>query len=158
MAGKVTITAMGNNKQSSPISYHIPVLNASNIVTNLDETVGGTLGDVLLALADVCLMDLVKYDIHASIVDNGVTYPADVNARRDRAMVLSYVDNTFPNMKGIITIPGVDLTVVASPNTDEVDLTITEVAALVTALETAARSKIGNSITITSGRLVGRNN
>lgn len=80
----------------------------------------------------------------------------DPNAQRESGMRVFYQDNVTKK-KFHFTIPGPDMTIVAQAGTDVVDLTVTEVAALVTELEASAVSPDGNSLTVTGARLVGRN-
>lgn len=58
--------------------------------------------------------------------------------------------------KGNFTIPGPDLDIVASNNSDEIDLSGTEVAALIAAVEAAWNGTLAVNREIYKGRVVGR--
>jgi len=84
------------------------------------------------------------------------TLPTDEYAQREIKWRVKYVDSVN-NRIGEFEIGGAKLTggikVVGS---DFMDLTSTEGAALVTAIETHGRSRDGNAITVQSVKLVGR--
>lgn len=58
--------------------------------------------------------------------------------------------------KGHFTIPGPDLDIVATNNSDDIDLSITEVAAMVLAIETIWNAVLPVNREIYSGKIVGR--
>lgn len=77
--------------------------------------------------------------------------------QREGKYLVEYQDNTNLN-KGSFTIPGRDDTTFTTiPGTDYYDLTDTEFAALVTAVQAVVVSPDGNAVTVTGIKSVGRN-
>lgn len=93
---------------------------------------------------------------------NMTTVNVITNARvgagqREGKYLVEYQDNTNLN-KGSFTIPGRDdNTYTTEPGTDYYDLTTTDLAALVTAVQAVVVSPDGNAITVTGIKSVGRN-
>lgn len=82
---------------------------------------------------------------------------SDENAQRERKMVVFMEDDTTHDALNIeIGIVNV-AEIVVFPNTDQIDLASGGMVALVTALETHHRSKAGNTVSVLSAKLVGRN-
>lgn len=81
--------------------------------------------------------------------------PTDKNAQREMGLRIFFQDDTTGDKYSIV-LPCPDFDLLASPNTDNVDLTITEMATFVTAFEAGAVSKALNSVTVTGAKLVGR--
>lgn len=83
---------------------------------------------------------------------------SDVHANRESALRVFYGD-TVTGETYHVSIPGPDWdNVDMEPNTDIADLTDTEVAALVTAMEAGALSPVGNAIEVIRAVQVGRYN
>lgn len=110
--------------------------------------------DTALEALTLCINSKETWVIN--VVENP-SEPSDENAQREAGMrVFCHDDSTA--RKFHFTIPGPDKSIVAEAGTDKIDLTITEVAALVTAVEAGALSPWGNSVSVDSAKLVGRNN
>lgn len=99
------------------------------------------------------------------------TVPTDKNAQRERKWLVTYEDttaffddpiNAIPNAgyRKVfnLEIPTADASKLPTTvNTDEADLTQTEIAAFVTAYEAIARSPYGGDVNVLRMQLVGRN-
>lgn len=85
------------------------------------------------------------------------TRPASVYAHRERGLRFFYSDDVTSD-KFNITLPAPDGTIVDNPGSDLVDLSITEVAALVTWIEANVVSPAGNAVTVDRAVQIGRNN
>lgn len=83
--------------------------------------------------------------------------PADEEAQRESGLRIFYYDTTT-QAKYHLTIPGPEHALMAVQGQDQVDLTGTEMAALVTAFEANVKSPTGGAIEISKGVLVGRRN
>lgn len=97
--------------------------------------------------------------VHAhTLIDTGsLELPADEEAQRELGLRIFYYDVTTLK-KYHLTIPGPELALMVISGTDVVDLTGTEMAALVTEFESNVKSPDGNVIEITRGAIVGRRN
>lgn len=137
---------------------YTPVLDATNIAEYTDSlTPAALLADLLTAVDAVTLSE--RYSTSQSALAEQVfdgSLPAQP-AQNELRLLIKYNDTVEPVLKGRIEIPGVDAAVVGSSGTDEVDLSGTEMAALVTQIEAFAVSKIGNPISVYEARIVGRN-
>jgi hypothetical protein len=83
--------------------------------------------------------------------------PTNAFAQRETGLRLFYEDLTT-RKKYQITIPCPDLDLVAQSGTDEVDMGLSVVSALVSALELFMVSPEGNSVNFYRGTIVGRRN
>lgn len=83
--------------------------------------------------------------------------PASEYAQREIGMRCFWRETSGDDpKKGNFTIPGPDLSIVASNNSDDVDLSITAVAALVTAVEAAWNGTLAVNREIYAAKIVGR--
>lgn len=93
-----------------------------------------------------------------TLIDTGShELPADEEAQRELGLRIFYYDETTLK-KFHLTIPGPELALFVIPGTDVVDLTGTEMAALVTEFESNVLSPDLNAIEITHAAVVGRRN
>ena len=84
--------------------------------------------------------------------------PSDPHAARESGLRIFYGDDTTGEVYHV-TLPGPDWDAIDMlPNTDLADLTDTEVAAIVTAIEANALSPVGNAVTVLPAVKVGRHN
>lgn len=83
--------------------------------------------------------------------------PASAYAQRETGLRLFWRETSGDDpKKGTVTIPGPDLSLIAQPETDQVDLTVSVVAALVTAMEAAWNGTLAVNREIYKGVIVGR--
>lgn len=105
---------------------------------------------------------LVEDTWKGDVTRYNVAKPSDPNAQRERKFLVTYQDTTSFS-KYRLEIPTASFEVgspaasVFKPNTDEVDLTVTEIAAWITAFETLCKSPEGNGVDVVEIRGVGRN-
>lgn len=95
--------------------------------------------------------------ISVTLASPATPYPTDEDAQRESGLRVFYQDQVN-GRKGNFTIPGPDKSLMAVTGTDIADWGGTEMAALETALEANVKSRDGNAIQITHGRIIGRNN
>lgn len=156
----------------------VTYLDASNekyavVLTTVDVTAGnfnaqGTLfSDLLLAAQDISggIVNKRRRTIATGL--NGAV-PTDALAQRETKWLIGYTDVTANLAAGVTNpyygknftneLPTANPSAHLAPNSDYCDLTITEVAALVTAFEAVARSPSGGAVDINYIKFVGRNN
>lgn len=164
MAGEqVTIGLLDYSNERSTTSVRVGAVTAVSIAGLLSD-----IADYVTALDAITLGTLTFDSLQAYRTPRGTALPGDVNAQRERAWRVHYVDtlpffddpvNAIPNagygQSFHFDIPTANfgLADVFPLNTDEADLTQTQIAAYVTALEAMARSPYGGTINVT--RIVG---
>lgn len=120
------------------------------------EAAKGTAGSVA---AEICgLSDCVCQvsDIQALSTKYGDPAPVVATAQRELGLLVTYTDSVT-GKKYRLTIPGPKWATIGQAGTDMVDTADALWTAFVTAFEAHAVSEVGNAVTVTSGRLVGRN-
>lgn len=85
------------------------------------------------------------------------TIPASPYAEREAGIRLFYSDDVN-GKKYNVTVPGPDYATIDVPGTDEIPLTQTQIANMVTWMEAHMVSPDGNAITVDRAVKVGRNN
>jgi hypothetical protein len=136
----------------------------SNISFEMDVPADGT-----AYAAQATLVDALALAIKAVTIGNlnwyGTRYvqndelgsPANAFAQRELGLQLYWRETTGDDPdKGVVTIPAPDLSIVAQPETDDVDLTVAIVAALVAAIEATWNGTLAVNREIYRGRIVGR--
>jgi len=109
------------------------------------------------ALESISLLTLKNIWFRQAMLTEDGAAPSSPYANRERGSLVFFHTDTS-NEKGRVTVPGPDLVNVArNAGTDEFDLSDTEMAALVTWMETNIEYR-GESITVDKALLVGRNN
>lgn len=152
MASLYSMGFLDFTNEKSSVSF--PCATPSGASYDFDAFVV-TLDAIGDAVAGVTLCTRGKESVLVDVAAGSVALPSDAHAQREVGLRVFYHDNTT-NKKYHITIPGPDLDTIASQGYDDVDWTITELAALETALEANMLSPVGNAITVDSGRIVGR--
>lgn len=121
-------------------------------------TVVTGLGSALEALVeDLIIGTLASIVYRQDAIADDPSTPANGFAQRENGLRLFYHDDDN-GKKYNLTIATPDSGTLAVPGTDEVPLAQTDVAALVTWLESNMLSPEGNAIVIDKAVLVGRNN
>lgn len=152
MAGLLTARFRDHSDEYSTMSVLVPDLDGADVWTVITG-----LGNGLESAAEaLSLATLVSINYRQGSIAEDDTRPASAFAQRESGLRLFYSDDV-DGSKYNVTLAAPDLSIVADPGTDDVDLTITEVAALVSWLETNAISPNGNPITVDRAVLVGRN-
>lgn len=144
--------------EQSSFGLWTPDLTAGNIVDYTNTTVGNALGDLLVAVNALTLLNRTVTSVGATRVLSAGTLPANQNAQREQKLLVKYID-TVTNKKYQFTIPGVDRTLVAQQGTDVVDFGNNAfMIALVNVIEASYVSELGNPISVYASSIVGRNN
>jgi hypothetical protein len=120
------------------------------------DTVVGLMGDVVDAINDLTLCVQAKVAINQDLESPDPAIATDEYAQREFGLRVFYTDDV--NGKTFFfTIPGPDMSNLSVvPGTDLVDLSDTEMAALITAVEAGCKSPYGNAITVRRGIVIGR--
>lgn len=154
MAGSITFSVLDFSNEVGRTRMYTPDLNAANIADYVNDSAGGILGDMRLALNPLIDGNHLKRQVTAvTIVDNAVT-PADASAQRERKALVTYRDTVTGKLYRL-EIPTFSM-VGAIPGTDVLDLTQLDWAAFVTQFETNFVSELGNAIQVVSAKHVGR--
>ena len=157
MPAAAATLSLHDHEKANSVGFHIPVLGVGNVVTYTDWDEALTLtNNLILAVAAVCVSEVWSLNISALAQQIGSVVPTDPTVRNENKLILKYVDTVEPSLKGRMEFPGVDIALIGQAGTDVVDMTQTEVAALITAVEAFAVSKIGNPIQVYAALTVGR--
>lgn len=152
-ASKMTVGYVDHSREFSKSQLHVPG-------PELDTTDDWFVSYLALktALGVASLLNFTNISVMGFVNESTPSTPSDENAQREQALWIQYSDDvTFEY--GTVSVPGVDRTLFAQANTDEVDISANVAAlALILALETYAVSPLGNAITVTRMRLIGRAN
>ena len=152
MASSVTFKVIDFSGEYSPFTLPIPAVDETSWVAT--DTAVGTIQTALIALTkgNIARRSLNAYNVHVND-----TFPTDPMAQREVGLRLFYKD-TVNGEKFHVTVPAPDLDLIAEEGSDNVDMTLSVVAALTTAIEAVAVSKYGNAIEFYRGTIVGRRN
>lgn len=152
MPSLVNFKIIDHSGEYSNVGMNIPTIDEVSWVAT--ETAIAGLQAALLALTagNIAWRSLTAYNVPVN--DN---YPANEFAQRETGLRLFYKD-TVNGKKFHITIPAPDLALVAEEGSDHVDMTVSVVDAIVTAMEALMVSPYGNSVTFYKGTIVGRRN
>lgn len=155
MSGKVTISFIDNSEEVSSFGLHTPSLDASNIATFVDNTLGGALGDLRLAAAALSIGNITQVTVKAdTFPEADQSAPTDTNAQRERKALVTYQD-TVTGKKYQFSIPAFNMAGV-STGSDAIDLANPLWAAMVLVIESNYTTELGNPINVLSAKHVGR--
>jgi len=153
-----TYTFVDHSNESSVIRFGCAEPAAGG--ADYDSIVTTNQNAFLTLLNDITLCRAWKEAVIVNEADNGkLPLPTSQWAQREQGLRIFYEDITL-NKQHHITIPGPDLTLtdLVQPGTDNVLLDgATEMADLVTAMESYILSPAGNAILVRSAKIVGRN-
>ena len=156
MAGKTTLTFLDRSNETSRVEFSHANGSAANIEDLILQADFNQAGSLAAAIAALSLLTPISAQVMASSVKEAQVIPGNVYAQRELAVLAEYTDNVS-GKKYHISIPGPDWTNLAAPNSDLVDTTKAAWVAFKNAFESKAKSPDGNAVTVTGGRLVGRN-
>jgi hypothetical protein len=122
--------------------------------TDVWTVVTGLAAGLESALETLSLGTLVSIVFSQHGITEDDTRPASGFAQREQGIRFFYEDTE--GNKGNVTLPAADLGTYAVAGQDRVDLSDTDIAAMVTWLEANALSNHGNAITVNYGVIVGR--
>jgi hypothetical protein len=153
----LTFGYIGHSGEKSTASFPVPELTAANIESYTDGGLSTAFDALKDAVAAITLMNFIRHTATAQIAAVPEVLPASVYAQRERGLLVLMADPG--GHKSRIVIPGPDATLLAQSGNDDVDLAGTEMAALVTAIETYCVDPITKlAVTVYAAKLVGRNN
>lgn len=150
--GLLTARFRDRSDEYSSFSVNVSELAGTDVWTVITG-IGASLETALEALS---LATLVSLHYRQGAIAEDDSRPVSPYAQRERGLRFFYSDDVTGD-KYNVTLPAQDATIVDNPGSDDVDLAITEVAALVSWLEANIETPGGNSITVDSAVQVGRN-
>jgi len=145
-------TFIDYSEENSSMKFYNGPITALTIAAYLTQY--GALRD---AVEDISLGVLVADQWIGDNTHYANAAPTDVNAQRERKWLVSY-EGTTSHSKYTMTIPCANFEDQLLPDSDEADLTTTEMAAFITAFETVARTPEGEAVNVLDITGVGRNN
>jgi len=155
--GRLTLSYIGKSAEKSNVGFPIPNLDATNVEDYTENGLSAGYDALKSAVDALTLMNPTGTTVTAEIISIAEVLPASEFAQREFGVLVLMADTI--GHKSRLVVPGPDLTLVAQEGTDVVDLAGTEMAALVSAIETWCVDPItGNAVTVYGARIVGRNN
>lgn len=155
--GKITYTFLDHSNEKSSLGLYTPELDATNIATYTDDTVGGVLGDMRLALSAITLMNNFSRTVTATRIIDLATVPANADAQRETKAEFTYRD-TVTGFLSSFSVPGINRSLIVSANTDIIDMDNVLIAAIVTLFEANFVSRAGNPVEVVGVRHIGVSN
>ena len=153
--GKAKISLIDKSRETNGFGFYTPELNSGN-VAGYNGISAVLIDNIVQAVQAVCLSVVKSASVAAFSEQLSVTPPTDGEAQNEKRLLVKYSD-TVTGFKGRMEIPGFDIGTHAQDGTDAIDYSAGTMAALVTALEAGAVSRLGNPITVYSCVFVGRN-
>lgn len=148
---KLNFTIRDYSDEKSNFGLYIPDVDETNwIATN---TAVAAINTAIAALT-IGNITRVNFD-HETGLAGADSRPSSPWAQRELGVRFFYVDDVTSD-KYNFTLPCPDLLLIGNPGTDDLDLTLSILAAIVTAVEALAVSPDGNAITIERAKVVGR--
>lgn len=156
MTGKVSIAFLDKSGEISRVEYNVPVSSAANVEGQIDDSQVDTALSTAALIASLSLCTPISSQLVASTSKWAQTPPGSLYAQRELGLKVTYSDNVTGKLYQM-TIPAPDWANIGSGNSDQVDPADAAWIAFKAKFETEAVSEVGNPITVTGGRLVGRN-
>lgn len=155
--GVLTLQYIGRSGEKGSVGLSIPDLTALNVESYTSGGLSTAYDDLKDAIDALTLMNPVGHTATAQIVKVPEVLPASPLAQREIGLLVLMADPD--GHKTRIVVPGIDLSLVAQEGSDNVPLSVTELATLITALEAHCVDPItGGALTVYRARVVGRNN
>lgn len=148
MPGKLNLTYVDYSGEASTVGVHFPTLTAGNFAAQ-----AGLMDDLVAAVSGVSIANLQKDARFAAETKFAVGDATNPFAQRELKWLVRCRDTNGNPVS--FEIPAADLSLLAT-NTDKLDITTTEGAALVAAVEAGARSNDGEALTFVEAVVVGR--
>lgn len=150
--GLLTARFRDYSDEYSTLTVHVDDQDGADVWTQVTGWAQG----LETALEGLSIATLVSIHYRQGAIAEDDTRPASAFAQRETGLRMFYSDDV-DGAKYNITVPAPDLTAVAQEGTDDVPLSVTEVAALVTWMQANMLSPQGNAITVDRAVIVGRN-
>lgn len=152
MAGKLTLTFRDFSDERSSVA--IPIASPDPLGT--DYAVWSGIASTLIPLMEaISLCNVARLQLVAIAGDHNDTRPTNGFAQRELGLRLFFTDQVN-GKKSYITIPGFDVGTFGNPGSDQIDLSLSAIAPLVSYLESVMQSVDGNPVVIDRGLVVGR--
>ena len=156
MTSYYTFTIKDHSDELSVVRIPVadPATDGSNMATFLTakDNIRAAIG--ALSIGTIYKESVTIFD---TVLDQ--SRPSDADAQRESGLQLRYQETASPFKKGRVTIACPDKPLIASPGTDQVDVTgVSVVNALVALIEANWESPNGNNVEVQSAWLVGRKN
>lgn len=164
MPGYGNFTILDHNEEKSTTSFYTGNVTAVSLPGLLTQ-----FGALRTAIEGITLGTISQEELSVFRTKLSNTIPSDENAQRERKWLVVYEDSQAFFDPGVDSIPNAGyrkvfnfeigtalLTGQLLPNSDEADLTTTEMAAFVTAFEAIARSPYGGTVNVLKLVAVGR--
>ena len=157
----ISFNFIDHSNERSSVVFQLPEVTA----VNFDEILGNVANQGRFEL-EQALLGVTRgtlYRVRANALDDtlSIVPPVDPDAQREDGLRVWAVGETTARLYSC-TIPTADRATLAQPGSDEVPLTQTEMAALVTAIEEniqpAVSPGVFENVTVTRAALIGRSN
>lgn len=155
MPGKVNFSILDSSDEVGRVAFHLPEMTNANYEAVSGDAALESVGALRLALNPLILGNHLRRTVTSDIYIDAAVLPAP-GAMREIKALFRYRDTVNARI-GTFEVPTFDAASYASQGTDVLDLTQADLAAFVTAVETHARSRDGNSIQVINAEVVGRN-
>lgn len=151
MPSSVVLSGNDYDVERTSHRFFIPTISSANYDTQV-----ANVDDIQTAINGVSLINHNGKVLKA--VDEAASGAAAVKTgQRETKWRVTYSDDVDPIGNGSFEIGGADLSLLSGPGSGDMDLSAGAGLALVTELEAKAVSRLGNAITVTSVKHVGRN-
>jgi hypothetical protein len=152
MPAKVSLSYLDYSGERSTANWYT---NEPSGATFDVEAWEGDMLDIAQAIDAITLGTRGAWNISYQVEAGSQALPASAVAQREIGLRVFFQDDTTGDMYSLV-LPCPDLALLAQSATDNVDLTITEMAAFVAAFEAGALSKALHSVTVTGAKIIGR--
>ncbi len=149
---KVSFNIIDHSDEYSKCEFNIPDADETVWVGQQTEIAALRAAILIITTGNLAYETLVAYKHHINDAR-----PTNENSQREIGLRL-FLKDTVTGEKSHVTIPSPNLPMLSPGGSDSIDLNGSEAAALVTAIQTLIRSKLGNPVSIYKGIIVGRKN
>lgn len=145
-----TFNFLDRSAERSKMSVYVPDVTPAN----LDGTKAALL-DLRTAISALCLCSMgATPELVSEVHSDVATLPASPYAQRERRAIFDCIDSVS-GRRFDIGVPCPDMTDMALPGTDAINLADTEVALYVAALLAKSVSPEGNAFQVIKGKIIG---
>jgi hypothetical protein len=145
-----------NSGEGTATRFYLPAVTGANYDDVVGNGIGDNVGDLRIATAILTLCNYTKHSVTTEVYTDVGTLPSSPYAQRELKLLVRYID-AVNGKRSTLTIPGPDLSTLASPGTDIVDHVSNAVAAAwVAVFEANAASPDGNAVEVVGMQIVGR--
>lgn len=153
---KIGLSFMDHSSEVGRVDYYVAGVTAGNLAGTLSGALPATGGSLAAAMCALSGCTCIISDVQAAQNQFAKTPPASAFAQRELGLLVTYQD-TVTKKNYRLTIPGPAWDTIGQVGSDLVDPNAAAWTTFVTAFEANALSPDGNAVTVTGGRLVGRN-